>query len=162
MNNPVVFLDIDGVLNSAEDHEMRKLNHLSNINFYSAGDFVNKIKLKRLHQFLDDIDARVVFVSSWFWGSPNTEEHIRENMYMIRFLGLEHRALGVLKYTGGGLARGKEVLKMVEALELTDWIVVDDAGSHMYDFDTHEIYGKMGLLDTDIEILKERLKNGKH
>lgn len=162
MNSPVVFLDIDGVLNSAEDYEMLHINHLSNLKFYSKGDFVSKIKLKRLQKFLNDIDAKVVFVSSWFWGSPNTEERIRENKDMIRFLGLESRALGVLKYTGGGLGRGKEVLKMVETLELVNWIVVDDAGSNMYDFEIHKIYGKIGITDTDIKTLKERLKNGKH
>lgn len=159
LNNPIVFLDIDGVLNCAEDYEQQ---HLNSLIFYNCNNFVNKAKLKNLYEFLDEIDAKIIFVSSWFWSNPDTEERIHENTEIIIFLGLQSRTLDILKYTGGGLSRGREVLRIVEELDLISWIVLDDAGSNMYDFDTHQICSKVGLLDSDIEIFKERLKNGKH
>ena len=81
---------------------------------------------------------------------------------MIDFLGLTRRTLLVSKHTGGGLGRGREVLRIVDTLDLKDWIVIDDAGSYMYEFDTHMINGLVGLTDEDVEILKQRIKDGKH
>ena len=101
-------------------------------------------------------------VSSWFWGDPKIERHVLENLGMIDFLGLTSRTFLVSKHTGGGLGRGREVLRIVDTLDLKDWIVIDDAGSYMYEFDTHMINGLVGLTDEDVEILKQRIKDGKH
>lgn len=162
MDNPVVFLDIDGVLNSGVEHTLMMHGHISTLKFFSRGDYVCKFKLKRLHKFLNEIDAKVVMVSSWFWGDPETKNQVLENLEMIEFLGLTDRTFLVSKYTGGGLGRGREVLRIVNMLDLKDWVVIDDAGSHMYDFDTHVINGRVGLTDKDVEILKQRIKDGKH
>lgn len=162
MNRPVVFLDIDGVLNSRADLDLMRIGHISYLKFFKGGDFICKYKLKRLQKFLDEIDARVVMVSSWFWGDPKIERHVLENLGMIDFLGLTSRTLLVSKHTGGGLGRGREVLRIVDTLDLKDWIVIDDAGSYMYEFDTHMINGLVGLTDEDVEILKQRIKDGKH
>lgn len=162
MNRPVVFLDIDGVLNSSIDFNLIKIGDTSSLMFFKGGDFICKNKLKRLQKFLDEIDARVVMVSSWFWGDPKIAKHALENLDMIEFLGLTNRTFLISKHTGGGLGRGQEVKNIVNILDLKDWIVIDDAGSHMYDFDTHIINGLVGLTDEDIDILKERLKNGQH
>lgn len=66
MDRPVVFLDIDGVLNSRADLNLMSIGHISSLKFFKGGDFICKYKLKRLQKFLDEIDARVVMVSSWF------------------------------------------------------------------------------------------------
>lgn len=162
---PVIFLDIDGVLNSADDHEHAYLsdlfNRLETIRF-SKGDWITKSKLERLHEFLSVIDAQVVMVSSWFCGSPETPKQEQKNAEICDFLGLTDRTLAISGYTGGSLERGREVLKIVESLGLMDWVVLDDAGSKMYEFDTHQIDGRIGLTDTDILILIERLRNGQH
>lgn len=165
MQKPVVFLDIDGVLNSADDSHHAHISDLFNlicIKGYKPGDWVTYSKLQLLQEFLAEIDARVIMVSSWFWGDPQTPEHIQENLDMIDFLGLTDRVLAVSRHTGGGLGRGEEVLRIVESLGLKDWVVIDDAGSMMYEFDTHQIDGKVGLTREDTEILKERIKNGQH
>lgn len=39
---------------------------------------------------------------------------------------------------------------------------IDGAGSYMYEFDTRMINGLVGLTDEDVEILKQRIKDGKH
>lgn len=162
MDNPIVFLDIDGVLNSGVEYTLMIHGHTSTLKFFSHGDYVCKFKLKRLHKFLDEIDAKVIMVSSWFWGNPQTQAHLNENLEMIEFLGLTNRILTVSRYTGGGLGRGNEVLEIVNTLGINSWVVIDDAGSNMYSFDTHVINGHVGLSDNDVEILKQRIKDGKH
>lgn len=163
MNNPVVFLDIDGVLNCYED----VIKDAPNVKIYwekGMRDVVNTIKLQLLIDFLKDIDGKVIGVSSWFRPArPDiTPEEISQNWNMIRFLGLEDYMLGISAHTGGGLGRGKEVLRIVEQYKYKDWVVIDDAGNTMYSFDTHQINGRTGLTKEDLEILKQRLKEGKH
>lgn len=162
MDRPIVFLDIDGVLNSSEDYNLLNTGQVSSLKFFKRVDFICKYKLKRLQKFLDEIDARVVMVSSWFWGDPKIEKHVLENLDMIDFLGLTSRTFLVSKHTSGGLGRGREVQRIVETLDLKNWIVIDDAGDKMYPFDTHQINGAIGLTDEDVLILKQRIKDGKH
>lgn len=162
---PVIFLDIDGVLNSEEDRQHSYISDLFNMletTRFSMGDWITNSKLERLHEFLSVIDAQVIMVSSWFCGNPTTFEQKQKNAAICDFLGLTNRTLAISRYTGGGLHRGSEVLKIVESLGLVDWVVIDDAGSNMYEFDTHQIDGRVGLTDTDILILIERLRNGQH
>lgn len=165
MDQPVVFLDIDGVLNSQDDvvhAHMSDVFNSTQIKTFKRGDWVTIPKLQLLYKLLEDIDASVVMVSSWFWGNPQTQKHIDENQDMIDFLGLTDRTILVSKNTGGGLGRGREVLNIVDTLGIKNWIVVDDAGDKMYEFDTHQIDGIMGLTLQDVEILKQRIKDGKH
>lgn len=155
--NPLVFLDIDGVLNTQYTRGLPEDRTI----WYSRGDGVEISKLNRLKRFVEDIDARIIMVSSWFWSDPTPEQR-KENLAMIEFLGLRDWTIGVSHHTGGGLGRGKAILSIVDNLDVTNWVVVDDAGDNMYDYDVHVIDGKVGLTDEDVRSLKFRLDVGMH
>ena len=60
----VIFLDIDGVLNSSIDFfELRKFGHP--VNEIKGSKVINRGHLALLQQIIEDTDAKIVLSSTW-------------------------------------------------------------------------------------------------
>lgn len=153
----ILFLDIDGVLNSGIFHELLHEDPRLECKIKSFNDprgfshYVEKDKLEIFQKFVEARDAYVVGVSSWFTGFKDiTKESQALNIAIAQFLGIEDRFLGTTRTTGGGLARGDAVLEMVQENNWKVWAVIDDAGSNMYRYPTRVISGRYGLHPLDL------------
>ncbi|AFN69646.1 hypothetical protein Aes012_016 [Aeromonas phage Aes012] len=117
----VVYLDIDGVLNTQDDHmEWRtdRNSHLYRVSPYNRGDFVSNHRLSLLREWLKKHDAKVVIISSWVV--------LRDTGKMIcDFLELPYHSEAY--DTGGGKSRGTGVLRHVADHNIHRWVVLDDA-----------------------------------
>lgn len=144
----ICFLDIDGVLNSGRGHMEMCSGVDVPIIHYNLGDYVEMDKLKMFQNFVQKWQIKIVGVSSWFTFK-------NEHKAIAECLGLPIVATGY--NTGGGLERGKGVLRWVDDYRLTKWFVLDDAGDHMYDF-THnrvDVDGYYGLQGEDLMVAEK-------
>ncbi|QQV93564.1 hypothetical protein SPThor_42 [Salmonella phage SP_Thor] len=108
-NTPIIFLDIDGVLNSSISHHHAPDSE----KLFFGSDWVYKPLLQAFQNFLKPSPIMIVGVSSWF--SVRNE---MENVQIMTGLGLIDRFLGTTDFTGGGLSRGNSVLRFVEKHKL--------------------------------------------
>ena len=135
-NTPIIFLDIDGVLNSSISHHHAPDDE----KIFFGGDWVFKPLLKAFQDFIRPSSIMIVGVASWF----SVKNEI-ENVRIMTGLGLIDRFLGTTDFTGGGLSRGNSVLRFVEKHKLKHWCVLDDAGAMMYQYPTVIVNGKTGI-----------------
>lgn len=148
-NTPIIFLDIDGVLNSSISH-----HHASDDEkIFFGSDWVFKPLLKAFQDFIRTSSIMIVGVSSWF--SVRNE---MENVQIMTGLGLIDRFLGTTDFTGGGLSRGNSVLRFVEKHKLKHWCVLDDAGAMMYQYPTVIVNGRTGINLQDLKAVSYMLE----
>lgn len=164
----IIFLDIDGVLNSgitAEKWAKERKQPEGVLVYRDQGmlDWVEVNKLEMLKAFIKKHGARVVGVSSWFYGqnARMTPERHFANVSVFEFLGIEDISLGTVACTGGGTDRGDSVLQYVNDHELTKWIVIDDSGEDMYDYWTHQINGRTGITKEDFDFFDRLIEGSK-
>jgi calcineurin-like phosphoesterase family protein len=127
--DPVIFLDIDGVLNSHVGWSDMESGILDGIMFlkpekYGQGSWVERRLVNRLKQIIQFTGAKVVGVSSWF----SSRHDIIETS---EFLGID--IIDMVDYTGGGKQRGQSVLDYVTKHNIQDWVIIDDAVTECYD-----------------------------
>ena len=135
-NTPIIFLDIDGVLNSSISHHHAPDDE----KIFFGSDWVFKPLLKAFQDFIRPSSIMIVGVSSWF-----SVKNEMENVQIMTGLGLIDRFLGTTDFTGGGLSRGNSVLRFVEKHKLKHWCVLDDAGAMMYQYPTVIVNGRTGI-----------------
>lgn len=148
-NTPIIFLDIDGVLNSSISHHHAPDNE----KIFFGSDWVFKPLLKAFQDFIRPSPIMIVGVSSWF--SVRNE---MENVRIMTGLGLIDRFLGTTDFTGGGLSRGNSVLRFVEKHKLKHWCVLDDAGAMMYQYPTVIVNGRTGINLQDLKAISYMLE----
>ncbi|AAQ81336.1 hypothetical protein 44RRORF017c [Aeromonas phage 44RR2.8t] len=148
VNEVVVYLDIDGVLNTVSDHEIwrtDRASHLFRTSPYNHGDFVSNHRLSILREWLIRNNAKVVIVSSWVV--------LNDTGKMIcDFLELPYHSEAY--NTGGGQGRGTGVLKHAADHGIRRWVVIDDAKC-MYDHSEvllhHLVHIEGGLNESYLE-----------
>lgn len=136
-NYPIVYLDIDEVLNTYDDVlDIDQATPQRKYIEYGSGSFVEKEKLYRLHRLLATTNAKVVIVSSWANGENEDE--------IGKLLGLDIHSKAL--YTGGGDLRGKNVTLHREKHGITNYVVIDD-GDVMYTNEPNlvSVNGRIGL-----------------
>ncbi|QXV85119.1 hypothetical protein bas27_0049 [Escherichia phage TrudiGerster] len=148
-NTPIIFLDIDGVLNSSISHHHAPDEE----KIFFGGDWVFKPLLQAFQNFLKPSGIMIVGVSSWF-----TVRNEVENVEIMTALGLVDRFLGTTDFTGGGLSRGNSVLRFVEKYKLKHWCVLDDAGAMMYQYPTVIVNGRTGINMQDLNAISYMLE----
>lgn len=137
----VLFLDIDGVLNTAETLGSDRCET------YSPSEWVDSKLASTLSQWAAENDVVVVGTSSWFVGCS------KEDIAKVgEFLNLP--LVDRIGYCGGGHERGLSVLNYVEDKGLTNWSVLDDAGGNMFTYPTVNVNARMGITKFDLMILK--------
>ena len=150
----VIFLDIDGVLNSDEYFE--KINSL-NVNGIEKEVDVKKIEL--LKQAIDETGAKVVLSSSWRY-TKNAED-LKELLLKYNIYVDSTPLLGSNK-------RGLEIMQWVQMhQDVENYVILDDEIFDTYDeelknnlikiSDGNGINFGAGLLQKDVEKIIEKL-----
>lgn len=146
----IIFLDIDGVLNSYEGWVRIDNGDESNLRYlnedkYAKGSWVDNLLVDRLRELISNTEATIVGVSSWFTSRHDVEE-------VSDFLGI--KITETTDYTGGGLQRGMSVDRYVNEHKVKDYVVLDDS-LQMYNEEQQKnlihVNGRTGLTDEDVQ-----------
>ena len=140
----IIFLDIDGVLNSAE---------FANRHYEETGkplfmyDFLDPDAVNRLKEFLDQhTDIRIVLSSSWRWGDyGKTVEFLKDTG--LKCLIPYYVGDTVRSYNGH---RGTEVKHFIETMG-------KDESKKLWKDETPFTIEKYAIVDDDSDMLDEQL-----
>lgn len=137
-DKPVLFLDLCGVI---ADTYLTRPYGISNLlkdaqvktNSHFKGDRIHVPTWEMFRAILLRYDVQVVIVSSWL------RSYLDHNHPSVVELSkfLNYPLKGSLT-TSGGFERGESVKRLVEQLQPTTWLVVDDAYDQMYQ--DHEFF----------------------
>lgn len=143
MNN-VIFLDIDGVLNS----NFWNNSHQKEI---SDGKLIDKEKIRLLAKLVKNTNAKIILHSGWrFWYNSNLEPIRKESENLSRLLQQEGIVIEgmtpdfstkeIRKSRKFSLVKASEILAWLsEHKEIDKWIVIDDLDLHNPEIETHQI-----------------------
>jgi hypothetical protein len=182
MNRPVIFLDIDGVLNSNEHRELMVKYHREG---FTIQDFINgdsplcehllvmnedrehpcfstQIGIKQLAnltRIVEETNAIIIGVSAWYHEAGN-----KNNIRIEKFLGLYHDQAHTQSIAPVGF-RYEYAKKVIEGHyePHTKWIILDDdarVGYTTENFKKDELYeisGDTGLTEADVPVIISRL-----
>ena len=154
------FLDIDGILNSGEDHEnLKELKQRKNFipSVSRKGDWVERTKLEMLQKFVKETGVLIQVVSAWT--VTHTLDDIRKT------LGLYNEILTIERnknyYPNYG-SRGSIVYNTVNNSGISGFVTLDDSwhveyGDNSEQFHCVKICGRKGLEPYHLEEAKEWL-----
>ena len=160
----VIFLDIDGVLNSDSWNN----SHQNEIN---QGILVDKEKIRLLGILINDTDAKVTLHSGWkFWfdcdlNPLRKEAEILKNLLEIEGIYMEgltpdYTTEEIRRTKKFGLVKANEILGWLEEHnDVREWIVIDDLDLQNEEIEKHQIRtcACVGLTMDDIQQGKKLL-----
>lgn len=142
--NTVIFLDIDGVLNSNSWNDAHK-EEISN------GTLVDIEKIQLLGKLVRNTSAKIILHSGWkFWFDSNLKplrkeaENLRrllqqENL-MIEGITPDHSTEEIRKNKTFSLVKADEIgAWLTEHREVDKWIVIDDLDLHNSKIEAHQL-----------------------
>lgn len=157
MNMNIIFLDIDGVLNS----NFWEKEHQKEI---SNGILVDTEKIELLSMLINEFSAKIVLHSGWkYWFDENLKplrveaERLQE---MLKKYGLDIEAVTpdfadekIKRTKKFSRIKAKEILSWVESHPNINWIVIDDLDLHNKIVLEHQVMtnNSVGLTLEDIE-----------
>ena len=161
---PVVFLDIDGVLNGGWQHEYYSvINGGEIMNRDVRGDWVCRSKAGALFGIFRIHAAQVVIVSSWC--RPYQRSDDPEILALKKFFKYEDILCSLS--TGGGIERPHSILEFLDTYpEVTNWVAIDDS-YHLYqeiDFPADRLIacnGRYGIADCQLAEVEDLLRTNK-
>jgi len=153
----VIFLDIDGVLNSNFWND----THQKEI---SDGALIDKEKVILLGQLIRTTGAKVILHSGWkFWFDRELKPLRREAEHLIKILETEdikingvtpdHTTEEIRKSRKFSLVKASEILAWVSQHDhIEKWIVIDDLDLHNEEVKKHQIFtdARIGLTAQNI------------
>lgn len=162
----IVFLDIDGVLNSNFWNE----NHQREI---SDGTLIDESKIKLLCKLINDTDARIILHSGWKYWFDSDLRPLRREAENLRVLlekeGLlisgvtpDHATEEIKKSKRFSLVKAGEILAWLEQHnDVDEWVVLDDLDLHNAVIEMHQVRTdqRIGLTDENVERAKRVLQN---
>ncbi len=118
----VIFLDFDGVLNSAKYRESVKDCHR---------DFINEFNLERLADFVRQTNAEIVLTTSWrrFWNEGEKQEH-----------PIGERINELFSKYGMKIHSKTEDFNNNRNLEVSDWLARHDNVENYVIFDNFDFF----------------------
>ena len=119
MNQPIVFLDFDGVLNT-EQYQARLIVD-GKPTKDTWGPLFDPHAVESLRQILDEMDAQIVISSSWRY--VHTLDSLRM-MWEVR--GLPGEIIDTLACGATYISRGEEIECWLERNERPDYVIIDD------------------------------------
>ena len=144
MSVRVIFLDIDGVLNS----NFRNENHQTEI---SDGRLIDIEKIRLLSTLVKNTDAKIVLHSGWkFWFDSalrplrKEAEHLKmlfeQESLMIVDVTPDHSTEEIKKSKKFSLVKASEILAWLDEHKKVDkWIVIDDLDLHNSEIEAHQL-----------------------
>lgn len=160
----VIFLDIDGVLNSNfwNDTHQREI---------SDGALIDVEKVKLLSQLVNNTYAEIVLHSGWkYWFDSDLQPLRKEAEYLRSLLAKEgmmisgmtpdHSTEEIRKSKKFSLIKAGEILTWLdEHREVDKWIVIDDLDLHNAEIEMHQIKTdpSIGLTVEDIHEAEKML-----
>lgn len=156
---PIVFLDIDGVLNSGMFHEQHIKNNHGLSWRENNRDYVLEEKSKPLFDLLETYSVQVVIISSWVRSNLSKDsDQIKELQTFFNYSDI----IGSLTTTGSE-DRALDIVKFMEQYS-NPWIVLDDAYELYYinDFPKKHLIvcdGRYGMGKWELYRLKNMLEN---
>lgn len=140
----VIFLDIDGVLNSNfwnADHQME----------ISDGTLIDIEKIQLLGKLVRNTKAKIILHSGWkFWFDANLKPLRKESEHLQRLLQQEgliiagitpdHSTEEIRRSRKFSLVKAGEILAWLEKhREVDKWIVIDDLDLHNSEIEIHQL-----------------------
>lgn len=156
----VIFLDVDGVLNSEDDLKIyREKNGITGCILY---DNVEERPLKLLKQIVDVTGAVIVLSSSWRLGYGKTESIFGGRLYEKVSAALKANGMEIYDITPymPGAQRGDEIKQWLSKRQDVESFVILDDDSDMGEYvDTKLIQTtyKYGLLPEHVEVAIKKL-----
>ena len=163
----ILFLDIDGVLNSNFWNEMHQRE-------ISDGSLVDEEKIKLLAELIKDTDAEIILHSGWrFWYDSDMRPLRKESQNLSDLLAKEG-----LKITGVtpdltteeirqtrkfSLVKAEEILLWVKLHgDVEHWVVLDDLNLHNDIVEAHQVRTDqaVGLTLENVQLAKRILGAG--
>lgn len=157
MNN-VIFLDIDGVLNSnfCNDSHQKEI---------SDGKLIDIEKIRLLAKLVKNTNAKIILHSGWkFWFDFNLEPTRKESENLSRLMQQEGLVIDgmtpdfsteeIRKSKKFSLVKASEIMAwLAEHKEIDKWIVIDDLDLHNSEVEAHQIKtdSSIGLTIVDIQ-----------
>ena len=154
----VVFLDIDGVLNSNFWND-------SHQNEISDGTLVDKEKIKLLAQLVYNTNSKIILHSGWrIWFNSETKPVCKEAQRLVDLLAYEGLSIDGLtpdltteeirKNKKFSFVKADEILSWLKSHnEVSGWVVLDDLDLHNEKIECHQVKPDqtIGLTVEDIE-----------
>lgn len=151
----IIFLDIDGVLNS-----------------WATGYNISKEKLLLLNELIEKTDAKIVISSSWRCGSQDVKDFLNNNFAKNRISSVNEpyqdlidnifyeNTIGLTDTFGPN--RGSEIQRWLDSHEdIESYVIIDDdidmLDEQLYNFVQTDTY--FGLTDREIHLAYLILKN---
>lgn len=155
----IIFLDIDGVLNSDYWNE----NHEKEI---SEGTLIDDDKVELLNRIISSTKASVVLHSGWrFWFNKDIQPLRKESLRLVEILTRNHIIISditpdfttqeIREKKKFSLVKAKEILAWLKAhQEVEKWIVIDDLCLHNDEIDKHQLKTNplTGLTHEDVDL----------
>lgn len=162
----IVFLDIDGVLNSNFWNE----NHQKEI---GDGTLIDESKIKMLCKLVGDTNAQIILHSGWkYWfdsdlkplrkEADNLSDLLEKEGLTIAGVTPDHATDEIRKSKKFSLVKAGEILAWLEQNnDVNGWVVLDDLDLHNAVIEMHQIRTdqRIGLTDEDVEKAKRILQN---
>lgn len=160
----IIFLDIDGVLNS----DLWNENHQHEI---SEGILIDEDKVKLLNEIIIRTEACIVLHSGWrFWFNKNLQPLRKESRRLVEILKRNNISISdmtpdfsteeIKKTKTFSLVKAKEVRAWLrEHPEVEKWIVIDDLCLHDDEIEKHQlkINQIFGLTQSNVDLAIDML-----
>ncbi len=165
--NKIIFLDIDGVLNS----NLGNNGHEKEI---SDGTLIDPEKIQLLSELVKNTGAKIVLHSGWkFWFDSNLHPLRKEAYHLLKLLRRENIAIDsvtpdhsteeIKRNKKFSLVKATEILAWLEEHEeVEEWIVIDDLDLHNQEVEAHQlrIDSSVGLTASDVHKAEIMLRKG--
>ena len=165
MNN-VIFLDVDGVLNSKfwDDEHQREIREGKNVDIYAVKLFSKLVK---------KTDAKVILHSGWrFWFDDELKPKRPEAEFLANVMAKENVVISgvtpdltteeIRKTKKLSLVKADEILLWLKENPFDNWLVIDDLDLHNSVVEKHQIKtnAEIGLTEEDVKKAYEILRTG--
>lgn len=160
----VIFLDIDGVLNSNFWNESHQIE-------ISDGTLIDEEKIKLLAELVEKTDAKIVLHSGWrIWFDTNLKPLRKESEQLVNMF--DEVGLSIYDVTPDltteeirrskkfSLVKADEILLWLKSQgEVSAWVVIDDLDLNNELIESHQIKtdSKIGLTMEDVEAAVKKL-----
>lgn len=148
----VIFLDIDGVLNTSETFKRRRKEYEKTKRWNIEIDLK---RVARLKYIINMTGAKIVLSSSWrLFGEFKNGEYISKSKQLNELLNLFNsfgiKIYDITPHLDYGSKRDKEIMKWLKGKDIETFVVIDDETSFLMEFVGNELVKTSFLPDGEM------------